>query len=39
LFDSPLFCDDDFYDSDHMNKKGANKMSALLNMFIQERKV
>ena len=21
LFDSPLFCDEDFYDSDHMNKK------------------
>ncbi|MBE5105086.1 hypothetical protein IGI01_07235 [Bacillus thuringiensis] len=36
LFHSPLFCDNDFYDSDHMNKKGANKMSALLNMLIKE---
>ncbi|KFN04433.1 hypothetical protein D0U04_10405 [Bacillus clarus] len=34
LFDSPLFHDDDFYDSDHMNKKGADKMSVLLNGLI-----
>ncbi|KEK24132.1 hypothetical protein [Bacillus gaemokensis] len=34
LFDSSLFEDSDFYDSDHMNKKGADKMSVLLNQII-----
>lgn len=34
LFEDPRFLDEDFYDSDHLNSKGAAKLSSILNAYI-----
>lgn len=34
LFQSPQFDNNDFYDTDHLNSKGATKCSRILNQFI-----